>query len=178
MKKMFNVLFSSFVVAGCSTLSKQEIENLTVKSVDMQKFMGKWFVLGGRFTMFEKNVHNGIETYTWNEKESRIDIDFKYNEGSPSGKVKSIPQKGWIYNSKTNAHWNVQPFWPLKLDYLIIGLADDYSWTAIGVPNQNYLWVMSRSPENADKKIAAAKARLSEIGYDDKIEAIVPHEGR
>lgn len=174
---MLKVLFSSFGVAGCSTLSKHDVENLTVKSVDMQIFMGKWYVLGGRFTVFEKDVHNGIETYTWNEKEDRIDIDFKYNEGSLTGKVKSIPQKGWIYNSKTNAHWNVQPFWPLKLDYLIIGLANDYSWTAIGVPNQKYLWIMSRSPENAGTKIAAAQARLNEIGYDGKIEVIVPHKG-
>lgn len=175
MNKLFNVFVSSLVLAGCSSFSKEAGEKMTVDSVDIPKFMGKWYVLGGRFTAFEKDVHNGTESYNWNEEKKRIDIDFRYNKGSFDGKVKSIPQKGWIYNAKTNAHWKVQPLWPLKLSYLIIGLAPDYSWTAIGVPNQKYLWIMARSPENAEQKIAAAKARLKEIGYDGTIEATVPH---
>lgn len=176
MKKVFQVFVSSLVFAGCSSFSKEAGEKMTVDSVDIQKFMGKWYVLGGRFTSFEKGVHNGTETYSWNQEKNRIDIDFRYNKDSLNGNEKSIPQKAWIYNSKTNAHWKVQPIWPLRLSYLIIGLASDYSWTAIGVPGQKYLWIMARSPDNADKKIAAAKARLKEIGYDDKIEVTVPHD--
>lgn len=176
MKRVLEIFVAGLVLAGCSAFSKEDGEKMTVDSVDVQKFMGKWYVLGGRFTALEKEVHNGTESYTWNEKKKRIDIDFRYNKGSFNGKVKSYPQKGWLYNTKTNAHWKVQPIWPLKLNYLIVGLAPDYSWTAIGVPNQKYLWIMARSPENADKKIAAAKARLKKIGYDGNIETTVPHD--
>ncbi len=176
MKKVINVFVSSLVLAGCSSFSKEAGEKMTVDSVDIQKFMGKWYVLGGRFTALETQVHNATESYTWNQEKKRIDIDFKYNKGSLTGKVKSYPQKGWIYNSKTNAHWKVQPIWPLKLNYLIVGLASDYSWTAIGVPDQKYLWIMARSPDNAEQKIVAAKARLKEIGYDGTVEVTVPHD--
>ena len=146
-----------------------------VSKLEIQRFMGDWYVLAGRFTFLEKNVHNGIERYTWNERENRIDVDFTYNRGSLDGKQISLPQKAWIENTETNAHWKVSPLWPLKFDYLVIDLAEDYSWTAIGVPNQNYLWIMARSPLNAEATIQEALKRLQDKNYrtDDLVR--VPH---
>jgi apolipoprotein D and lipocalin family protein len=102
-------------------------------------------VHAGRFTIFEKDAFNATETYTWSAKDERINIEFSFNKGSLSGDLKSIPQKGWIYNSKSNTHWKVSPFWPLKLDYLVLYVDEKYDWTAVGVPNQKYLWIMSRA---------------------------------
>jgi len=144
--------------------------------VEIQKFMGPWYVLAGRFTMFEKDVHNALETYTWNEKENQIDIGFTYNKGSLEGEIKSIPQTGWIENTTTNAHWKVRPLWPLKLDYLIVDLADDYSWTAIGVPDQDYLWIMARDWKNPEPIIAEAVKRLQAKGYRADNLVRVPHQ--
>ena len=147
--------------SSCTTTTSLK----TVDKVELQKFMGNWYVLAGRFTFLEKNVHNGLEKYTWNEKENRIDIDFTYNQGSLTGNQKSLPQKGWIENKETNAHWKVSPLWPFKFDYLVIELAADYSWTAIGVPNQNYLWIMARSTKNSEAVINEAVKRLQDKGY-------------
>ena len=145
-----------------------------VKQVDLPKFMGDWYVLAGRFTFFEKEVHNGLERYTWNQEKERIDVDFTYNKGSLTGPKKSIPQTAWIYNQETNSHWKVSPFWPLKFDYLIIALDKNYLWTAIGVPDQKYLWIMSRDWKNPESTIEEAVQRLNEIGYDTKNLVRVP----
>jgi apolipoprotein D and lipocalin family protein len=169
---MKQYLFIFFIfVTSCSTTSYMN----TVDKVEIPKFMGDWYVLAGRFTFLEKNVHNAIERYTWNEKENRIDVGFTYNKGSLQGEVKSLPQKAWIYNSKTNAHWKVSPLWPFKFDYLVIDLADDYSWTAIGVPSQNYLWIMARSPKNPELTVKEAIERLQAKGYNTENIVIVPH---
>ena len=40
--------------------------------------------------------------------------------------------------------------WPFKLPFLIIDLADDDSYTVIGVPNRKYIWIMARQPELSD----------------------------
>jgi len=157
---------------GCSSNSYKT----KVDSVDIDRFMGKWYVMAGRFTLFETNVHNGIETYDWNEKEDRIDIKFKYNKGSFDGEVSKMPQKGWIYNKETNAHWKISPLWPLKFDYLIIDLADDYSWTAIGVPNQNYLWIMARDYNFSKEQIRDVLNRLEKKNYNIKNIEYVPHQ--
>ncbi len=149
--------------------------NKTVDFVDMERFMGDWYVVAGRFTALEKNVFNAVESYTWNENAKRIDISFNYNKGSLTGPVKSIPQKGWIYNKETNAHWKVSPFWPLKLDYLVIGLAADYDWTVIGVPNEKYVWIMSRNPHLPKETIQTIIDELDRNGYNTKRIIYVEH---
>ena len=45
----------------------------------------------------------------------------------------------------------MQPFWPVKLDYLILEVADDYSTTVIGHPSRGYVWIMARSPSVTDQ---------------------------
>ena len=145
--KFMSVIGSILTLFSCSTGPKYT--NI-VEQVSIPEFMGAWYVQAGRFTPFEKDVYNGLEKYTWNQEKERVDIDFTYNQGSLEGPLKSIPQKGWIYNTKTKSHWKVTPFWPLKFDFLVIGLAKDYSWTVIGVPDQKYVWIMTRK-RNVDK---------------------------
>lgn len=148
----------------------------TVDKVEINKFMKKWYVIAGRTTFLEKGAHNSVEYYTWNKDEERIDIKFTFNKDSFDGDLKEIPQKGWIYNEETNAHWKISPFWPLKLNFLVIGLADDYSWTAIGVPNGKYLWVMADKPSMSDSKLAEILEGLEKSGYPINEVELVEHE--
>jgi apolipoprotein D and lipocalin family protein len=149
------------ILSACSTLSFP-----TVPEVDLGRFMGTWYVAAGRFTMFETDVNNAVEIYRYDEKNKTIDIDFSYRKGSPAGKEKKVPQTGKIVEGSQNAHWLVSPFWPLKFDYLIIALAEDYSWTAIGVPNQKYLWIMTRKRDNSPEEVDHIIIHLKEIGYN------------
>lgn len=148
----------------------------TVDHVDIKRFMGPWYVLAGRFTFLEVDVHNGIETYTWNSEKERIDVDFTFNRGSFQGSKKSIPQKAWVYDTQTNAHWKVSPIWPLKFDYLIVDLDEDYTWAAIGVPDQKYLWIMARDWRNPENTIKSVTERLVKKGYDTKNLVLVPQK--
>lgn len=147
----------------------------TVDHVDRDRFMGKWFVQAGRFTFLEKDVTNAVEAYTWSEKEERIDIDFHFNQKTFDGPLKSYPQKAWIV-SENNARWKVQPFWPLKFSYLVIGLDPDYQWTAIGVPDEKYLWIMSRDPHFSRENIQRVLDQVESTGYDVTDVEFVPHE--
>jgi apolipoprotein D and lipocalin family protein len=65
--------------------------------------------------------------------------------------------------------------WPLKFDYLIVALAPDYSWTAIGVPNGEYLWIMARDYRNPQATIEQAVLELKKRGYPDSPRVDVPH---
>lgn len=137
----------------------------TATNVDINRFMIPWHVQAGRFTSFEKNPYNSIESYEWNEKEQRIEIDFRYNEGAFDGPLKKIPQKGWIKDKTTNATWSVQPWWPLKFDYLILALDENYEWTAIGVPDQKYLWIMTKEAQFPREKVNEIINKLRSAGY-------------
>lgn len=171
--KNFLVLFLYLFTISCSTADNKLA---TTKKIDIKRFMGNWYVLAGRFTFLEVDVHNGLEIYTWNEEKNRIDVDFSFNKGALDGPKKSYPQKAWIFNKDTNAHWKVSPFWPLKFDYLILEIDENYSWTAIGVPDQKYLWIMARDWKNADKVMEDALFILKAKGYDINNLVTVPHQ--
>jgi apolipoprotein D and lipocalin family protein len=163
--------FFSLLISSCGTTRYMD----TAKDVNLNSFMGSWYVLAGRFTFLEKDVYNAVESYTWNKDDHHIDVSFTYNQGSFDGKVKSVPQKAWVEDHTTNAYWKVSPLWPLKFDYLILDVAEDYSWTAVGTPNQKYLWIMARDPKNAKAIIDKVINRLNKKGYDTAIETTVPH---
>ncbi len=149
---------------GCSSVTYQK----TVDYVDMERFMGQWYVQAGRLTFLEEGAHNAVEIYSYDKEKEKILIDFKFNKDAIDGKEKSIPQKGRIYNKTTNAHWKVSPFWPLSFDYLIVDLAPDYSWVAVGVPSEKYLWIMSRDWKFSDAQVSSVLGRLKEKGYDSE----------
>ena len=157
--------FLAFFCMLASSCSSSTPYTKTVPSVDLKRFMTTWHVQAGRFTMVEKDVYNSVESYTWNEAEQRIDIDFHYNQGSFDGPLKSYPQKGWVKNKETNSTWEVSFFWPLRFDYLIIALDENYEWTVIGVPNQKYLWVMTRDAQFPREKVDQILKDVAKNGY-------------
>ena len=163
--RFMNIALPLFVCMILSSCSSSPPYTKTVSNVDLKRFMIPWYVQAGRFTIFEKDPYNSIESYVWNEKEQQIDIEFSYNKGGFDGPIKKMPQKGWVKNSMTNATWEIQPIWPLKFDFLIIALAEDYEWTVIGVPNQKYVWVMTKNPHFSREKIDQIIKDIAKTGY-------------
>jgi apolipoprotein D and lipocalin family protein len=114
------------------------------------KFMGTWFVIGVKPTMFETTCSNAVERYTLlNDKSFDINIDFQFNKDEPiKSSLKSMPQKGWVQgdDKSDSARWKVSPLWPIKMPYLILEVDEQYSYTVIGYPSRDYCWIMSRKP--------------------------------
>lgn len=153
--------FLSFLLVSCSGVSYKT----SLESVDLNRLMGDWYVMATRPTYFEQNAFNGIESYEYDSKTQKIKIQYKFNQGSPKGEVKLIKQDAYVFDKKSNAHWKVSPFWPLEFDFLIIDVAQDYSWAAIGVPNQKYLWVMSRDYKVSKEEIEKMVKSVEKKGY-------------
>lgn len=171
------ILISLLAFFAISCLGSPKVDYWkTVDYVDIERFMGKWYVITSRATSFEEGAHNAIETYTWNEKKNRIDIAFDYLKDGFDGKKKSMPQKATIENTETNAHWKVNPFLWFKFDYLVIGLADDYSWTVIGVPDQKYVWIMAKDYDMSDEKLKEIVDKMAATGYDMSGMVAIPHK--
>jgi apolipoprotein D and lipocalin family protein len=56
----------------------------------------------------------------------------------------------------------------VKFSYLIIALDPEYQWTAVGVPDEDYLWVMSRDPHFPREKTEAIIEQVRQSGYSTK----------
>lgn len=161
MKIYSNLVFLFMTFVGCANMKYTK----TVEYVELDRFMTKWYVIAGRLTFLEEGAHNAVEIYHFDENEKKINIDFSFYKNSFNGPLKKIPQTAWIVDNKSNAQWKVSPFWPLKFDYLVIALADDYSWTAIGVPNGKYLWIMSQNWNMDDDELDEILNKLKKLGY-------------
>jgi len=138
--------------------------------------MGPWYVIANMPTFLEVGAHNAIEEYILRD-DGAIDVNFTFRKDSFDGPKREYHPRGFVDNKETNATWGMQFIWPFKTDFLIIDLADDYSWTVIGVPSRSYVWIMAREPkldEGVYKKIAR---RLGEIHlYDISKLQLVPQK--
>ncbi len=160
MKSSFKFLFV-FIIFSCSKIHNYD----TVEYVDINKFMGEWYVIASVPTFIEKNAVNPIETYSLN-KDGYIDTDFSFYIDKSKNKMKQYHFKAFIRNVDSNAEWGMQFFWPLRVSYLIVDLADDYSYTVVSVPSKKYIWIMSKNDTISNGQYQEILDRLHKRGYD------------
>jgi len=139
----------------------------TVGSVDLNRFMGRWYVIAHIPTFMEKTAHNAIETYRLSG-DGTIETRFAFNDGAPDGPSKVYTAKGFVQNTETNALWKMQFIWPFKAEYRIVYLSEEYSLTMIGRSKRDYLWVMARRPAITDKQYQQMNELAKELGYDTR----------
>jgi len=136
--------------SASSTHDEHTLEAVT--NCDTSKFMGTWFVHGVKPTFLETTCSNAVETYEYAGRSKNFDIDigFTYNKGDPiTSSLGTANQKGWVQgkHKKNSGLWKISPFWPVKLDYLILEVDDKYyEYTVIGVKSRKYAWIMGRKP--------------------------------
>lgn len=136
----------------------------TVKQVDLERFMGRWYVIANIPTFVEKGAHNAIESYALNP-DGTIATTFTFNKDAFDGPLKTHHPTGFVRDS-SNALWWMQFIWPFKADFRIIWLDPDYSITVIGRSKRDYVWIMARAPEIPQAKYDEIVAFLGGLGYD------------
>jgi apolipoprotein D and lipocalin family protein len=136
----------------------------TVPRVELERFMGDWYVIANIPTPIEKGAHNAVESYRL-DADGSIDTTFAFRAGKFDGPVKQYHPRGFVQDKATNAIWGMRFFWPIKADYRIIYLAPDYGQTVIGRVKRDYVWIMARTPSIPDADYAQILERLATQGY-------------
>ena len=160
------------VISGCQTMKPIH----TVANVDLNRFMGDWYVIANIPTFVEKDAYNAIETYRL-EDDGTVATTFRFNKGSFDGPIKEYHPRGFIRDKASNAVWGMQFIWPFKAEYRIVYLSDDYSKTVIGRSKRDYVWIMARKPAISDEEYATIVDFLQEQGYDIKKLQKIPQGG-
>ncbi len=165
LKKMLKVVSFTLLLAlitGCATTMKPIP---LVEQVDIPKFMGDWYVIAVIPTLIEKEAYNAIENYSQNEDGS-ITTTFTYNKGAFDGPLKTYQPKGFVKEGTGNAEWGMQFIWPIKAEYLITYLDDNYENTIISRNARDYVWIMSRKPVIDEAVYLKLTAIVANQGYD------------
>jgi len=143
--------------------------------VDLDRFMGDWYVVANIPTFLEKGAWNAVETYE-RGKENRIETTFTFNEGGPDGKLKTYTPVGFVDESDpSNAVWGMRFVWPIKAEYIIMHVDEDYQETVIGRSKRDYLWIMARDPNMEEDRLQALIDMAVAEGYDPESIQRVPH---
>jgi len=155
-------LLAAFTAASAEG-ARQPFQKV-VDRVDLDRFLGPWYVIALMPSPFERGAVKGIETYSLDAR-GNIGVEYVFFKAGPGGKRVVMRQKAWIVDKESKAEWRVQPLWPLRLPYLIIDLAEDYRYTVIGTDNFKYVWIMAREPSLSPEDYSGILARLEARGY-------------
>lgn len=161
-RKLFSLPGLLLILTGCGA---QMADLKAVDHVDLDRFMGDWYVIANIPTFLEKGAHNAVETYALNP-DGTIATTFVYRDGGFDGKLKEYHPKGFVRDETSNAVWGMRFIWPIKADYRIVYLDADYSQTVIGRNKRDYLWIMARTPEISASDYAAIIDKVDAMGYD------------
>jgi apolipoprotein D and lipocalin family protein len=159
--KSIPILMLLFSIWGCTTGPPI----YTVDSVDIERFMGDWYVIANIPTAIEKEAYNAIESYRLAE-DGTIETTFTFNKGGFDGPLRTYKPLGFIEDKQSNAVWGMQFFWPIKAEYRIIYLTEDYTQTVIGRTKRDYVWIMARKPEIPEDDYNRILDFLQAQGYD------------
>lgn len=153
------------VLASCTTTSKRPLLTSTA-SIDLPRYMGAWHVIGRVDYFGERGDVASQDVYSLN-KDGDVDTVYRYRKSFDSDdKVKTLESTGLVQPGSDNAYWRIRFFGLFKADYLILEVADDYSWALIGQPSRKLAWIFGREPSMPETLYATLIEKMRGYGYD------------
>lgn len=144
----------------------------TADHVDLERFMGDWYVIANIPTFLEDGAHNAVESYRLNEDGS-VATTFTFREGGFDGERETYHPTGYIVDEESNAVWGMQFLWPFKAEYRIVYVDDAYTRTIIGRTKRDYVWLMARTPHIPEADYQRLLGIIAAEGYDpSKVEKV------
>ena len=171
--KLVTAMVATMPLLSACASNGPELE--TVDYVDLERFMGDWYVIANIPTFLEKGAHNAVENYALDD-DGTVATTFTYNDESFDGKQKRFTARGFVLDERSNAVWGMRFVWPIKADYRIVWLEPDYSATIIARNKRDYVWIMARTPEIPAEHYDRLLDFVGSIGYDTSEVLKVPQQ--
>jgi lipocalin len=158
MKKIAFLTVLAGLLMGCS--STLTVDNTPIDSLDLNRYLGDWYEIARFDHRFERGVEQARASYTLQE-DGTVSV---VNSGIKDGKPKVA--KGKAKLTDTPALLRVSFFGPFYGDYRVMLLDSAYQYALIGSGSDDYLWILSRTPQlSADVKTTLLN-EARRRGYD------------
>ena len=141
-------------------------DNSTTPTLDIQRFMGRWYEIARFEHRFEKGMTHVSATYTLSG-DGKIEV---LNEGLKEGKHKQIKGRAKQPNPQDPGKLKVSFFLWFYSDYYVLYIDPEYRYLLVGSSSDKYLWIMSREKSLAKETLDQLIDKLRVRGYDtDKL---------
>lgn len=152
-------------MGSCASAKKVE-EKKIVQQVDLKRYAGTWYEIARFPHRFEKDLVGVTATYTLLEN-GRIEVINKGHKHTLDGPEKTAIGKAKLADTAQTGWLKVSFFWIFYADYLILELdTSDYQYALIGSTTDDYLWVLSRTPQMNQQTYEMLLGKAAERGYD------------
>ena len=159
-------LVGIFILAANSIKGQNSmIDKTVVKELDIDRYLGKWYEIARYDHSFERGLQGVTATYS-KMQDGRIRVINAGYKGGLDGKFSKAVGKAKIPDPNVPSKLKVSFFLFFYGDYFVMELDEDYKWAVIGSSTDNFLWILSRSPEMDADLYNNLIRKLEKRGYD------------
>jgi apolipoprotein D and lipocalin family protein len=142
-----------------------------VQKVDLKRYAGRWYEVARLPNAQEKHCVGDITVRFTTRDDGRMDVvtscrtaDGKMRETRGVGRTRGGASSGRLEIRYAPAFFSFIPrVWK---DHWILGLGPDYTWTVVGMPSRDHLWILSRLPEMSASSYQQALEIADGNGFD------------
>lgn len=168
MKRLLTILLvstSSLLITGCLNQPVYRQSNTplqTVSSVDLNKYLGKWYEIYRLPNWFEDDDCVTVTAEYGLRDDGGISVLNTCHKASKKEEARGIAK---IVEGSSNSKLRVSFFRPFYGDYWILDLASDYSWVLIGEPAGKYFWILARDKKLSPELEESLLVKAEKLGY-------------
>ncbi len=149
-----------------------------VPSLDLQRYLGRWYEVARYQHGFEKTLVGATAEYAIRD-DGRVSVLNSGFKKTLDGKYTDVKAVAWRPDDAVPGALKVKFFGLFTSDYLVFGLDDvDYQWALVGNNTRKYLWFLSRMPEVSPELLEKMKGIAEAQGYDLSTLYMVPQKAR
>lgn len=141
----------------------------TVDSVDLTRYLGKWFEIATITQSFQKKCVGGTTAEYSQNNDQTINVVNTCNTKKGKNIANGLAH---IIDTETNAKLKVTFVklfdWIFAFggDYWIIELDTNYNWAVVGSKNRKYGWILSRQKSLSNYELHLIADKIKSQGYD------------
>lgn len=154
---------AALALTGCAHRKTSPLR--TVAHVDMDRYLGRWYVIANIPYFLEKGKVASYDTYA-RRPDGTLDNLFTFRKGGFDAPEQTWHGTAWVTNPKTNSEWKVRFLWPLTSTYLVLELDPEYRWAVVGTPGRDLLWILARERQLAPADYEHILGLIEAQGYD------------
>jgi len=135
----------------------------TVEKLDIERFMGDWYVLADIATPFDKDAYAPTEHYVL-KSDGMVETTYRYQKGNATGDFKSRTMTARP-NPELPSIWGMRLIWPFEADYRIAHIHPDYETTIVARNKRDFVWLMARTPTIDQSAFDTLLEKVQSLGY-------------
>lgn len=171
-KYKFILIFMVLSFLGCAQSEENRIDNSTIKSLDLKRYLGTWYEIARFPHSFEKNLVGVTATYSLRD-DGMIRVLNQGYKNTLEGELSVAEGKAKIPDPNDSGKLKVSFFWIFYGDYYILELDENYQYVMIGSSTDKYFWILSRTPQMDESIYQMLLDNARKRGYNlDKLEKV------